>query len=418
MLELGTDTYEKGKGSVDNITIPVKLTERDVKKMALESQWGKLETKITLVVWVLLVFAVIFILPSFAASISDSLMDAFPSLTNSSSSDIVTNALFILFVTTAIGFARFDAPVRMRVKLLQKSPILQETRVVDWGEEGFRVYTCQRMEFCRWEEVYRIEEYASGFYVRLSSLWMLPIPRRCFENTAQLSAFFELITTSVTANKLFLKNRPLGISSPDAMPDDISLILKNASDVSKTSTAKTSTIEESKDAPLLSIQYHISKNEYVSGCMQMTFLHPLRVFLVLVGLWMLITSIVSLFASSAVITSLTIPIFSVVLGFVISIFIPLQQFFSSRKTYETDARLKQEMQIELFADGICFERGDSRSKYVWEDIKMIKNHPQFLEIYISPVLAFLLPKRAFASREDWQQIIARKRQYDGFKVKP
>jgi hypothetical protein len=161
------------------------------------------------------------------------------------------------------------------------------------------------------------------------------------------------------------------------------------------------------------IAYRISESDFLEA--QKLYLATasrnqrfLRKFILIMGLILLATGVVSLMPPFAEFRSDSLPSILVGAAFVFAIWVVPR--LSTKKRFSKDKRIQNDIAVEFSEFGMELLSGDSSAKVAWTDCIRYRESENLFAVFQSPQLFNIFPKRAFASgdADEFRELLNRK----------
>ena len=149
---------------------------------------------------------------------------------------------------------------------------------------------------------------------------------------------------------------------------------------------------------MIELSFKLTLENYRKINFLVLYKQPVTIILTLIGILSLIFFVLNLVGSAGNILSDTLPHLGIGIAFTFAI--PAMVFISSKKTFETNNYLQEEIFWTISEEKIKFKGKSFGAEYSWSNIFKIKKVSNWVIIYQSKAIANFIPIESFRSNED------------------
>lgn len=142
----------------------------------------------------------------------------------------------------------------------------------------------------------------------------------------------------------------------------------------------------------IEFEFRLTSNEFTSGVMRMNMRKPVFIILMVVGLFMLLSYLLSLIRGEGEIDH-----FSLLVGLIFTVLIPLSTIRSIKRNYKRLPKLKELMKYVVTERQLCIEAETYNCTLQLDQIHKVMETKKMLLIYENKLQAYLIPKRALVA---------------------
>jgi signal transduction histidine kinase len=189
------------------IKINIKYTVKDIKAYSFARTISKPLNKILLIISSLIaVFYLVLISLVFFISQGDESIILFT---------LFLSFFIIFFMNLLVAIIPFVIFYISTLNNYRKSKLMEKLQCLEINYEEMSMHSLSGNFSIKWNDIYRVQELKPCFLIFISPYKSILLPRRCFNNEAQLAEFKSILAEKMQKNKLKLKNYKIGKVSPD-----------------------------------------------------------------------------------------------------------------------------------------------------------------------------------------------------------
>lgn len=355
----------------NNIKVNIRLTLKDVRDFVFAQSYGSIFKKIGMIFPALLFLLCIF------------------SFVIVSSTDVAKDMALVLFVSlipVLIIAGISVVPVLIKYKYEKnnfiKSKLLQKLQCIELKDDAILFSSYGSNTCYKWSDIHMVCELKPCFLISTAPNKNIIIPRRCFNDAAQLNMFLDMLKTKIDKKKLKLKMYKINKFSPD---------------YGETVSSQQS-VEEPAEAssltPLAEVKFAFNKSEILGVTYRTYYTNPAGIGITIAGIIFMIISVKNLLSGNISGIGGLLP------GIICTLLIPILFYISVSKQFEKDTSIKGLYHYKFYSDGFFVNYANGSAQIKWSDlVKIVERNTAFF-FYQTTQNAYVIPKRVFEGKEE------------------
>jgi hypothetical protein len=261
----------------------------------------------------------------------------------------------------------------------QTSKFLSVPQFVEFHDLGMEMSSLNGNSTLWWRDVYTVQELKPCFVIYRSPEKYFLIPRRCFHNQGEVELLRRLIIEKVDKKKRKLKKYHLGKVEPDDGQISNPGLVEGLA-------------EDSEAVPLIELNFSLMKNEFLAYNFEHYYTYPTGIILTLAGIAIATPNLINFIKNTNYNSSLLI------FGLMLIFLTPVVLYINVSRQFN-DVSLKMRYSFKIYEDYLILNHPAGVNRVRWANLVKGIEHRSAILLYITPYLAYIIPKRIFAGNE-------------------